>query len=80
MIIGGTAFLIGSAFQASAKNTIALLFIGRIIWGVGKIKPCQQACTSATQLPAQCSSCTMPTLCALYRDRLWGPLRFHLYS
>lgn len=36
MIIAGTSFLIGAVFQASAKSTIALLFIGRVFWGVGK--------------------------------------------
>lgn len=36
MIIAGTSFLIGAVFQASAKNTIALLFIGRVFWGIGK--------------------------------------------
>ena len=35
MIIAGTSFLIGAVFQASAKSTIALLFIGRVFWGVG---------------------------------------------
>ena len=35
MIIAGTAFCIGAVFQASAKSTVALLFIGRVFWGVG---------------------------------------------
>ena len=35
-MIAGTSFLIGAVFQAAAKNTIALLFIGRVFWGVGK--------------------------------------------
>ena len=34
-MIAGTAFIIGAIFQASAKNTIALLFIGRVFWGIG---------------------------------------------
>ena len=42
MIIAGTSFLIGSAFQAAAKNTIALLFIGRVFWGIGKCSNCLQ--------------------------------------
>ena len=36
MIIAGTSFLIGAVFQACAKNTIALLFIGRVFWGIGE--------------------------------------------
>lgn len=36
MIIAGTSFLIGAIFQASAKSTIALLFIGRVFWGIGE--------------------------------------------
>lgn len=35
MIIAGTSFCIGAIFQASAKSTVALLFIGRIFWGIG---------------------------------------------
>ena len=35
MIIAGTSFCIGAIFQASAKNTVALLFIGRVFWGIG---------------------------------------------
>ena len=41
MIIAGTAFLIGSVFQAAAKSTIALLFIGRVFWGIGKCSSAQ---------------------------------------
>jgi len=36
MIIAGTAFCIGAVCQASAKNTFAPLFLGRIFWGIGK--------------------------------------------
>lgn len=35
MIIAGTSFCIGAIFQASAENTVALLFIGRVFWGIG---------------------------------------------
>ncbi|KAK9793166.1 hypothetical protein WJX73_001731, partial [Symbiochloris irregularis] len=35
MIIAGTAYCIGAVLQGAAKNTIALLFIGRIFWGIG---------------------------------------------
>ena len=35
MIIAGTSFCTGAIFQASAKNTVALLFIGRVFWGIG---------------------------------------------
>ncbi|KAL0050450.1 hypothetical protein WJX82_011458 [Trebouxia sp. C0006] len=35
MIIAGTAFCIGAVCQASAKNTFAPLFLGRIFWGIG---------------------------------------------
>jgi hypothetical protein len=37
MIIAGTAFCIGAVCQASAKNTFAPLFLGRIFWGIGKL-------------------------------------------
>lgn len=37
MIIAGTAFLIGSVFQSAAKSTIALLFIGRVFWGIDEL-------------------------------------------
>lgn len=36
MIIAGTSFCIGAVCQASAKNTFAPLFLGRIFWGIGK--------------------------------------------
>ena len=36
MVIAGTAFCIGAVCQASAKNTFAPLFLGRIFWGIGK--------------------------------------------
>ncbi|KAL0041564.1 hypothetical protein WJX79_007531 [Trebouxia sp. C0005] len=35
MIIAGTSFCIGAVCQASAKNTFAPLFLGRIFWGIG---------------------------------------------
>lgn len=43
MMIAGTSFLIGAIFQASAKSTIALLFIGRVFWGVGKSAALRQS-------------------------------------
>lgn len=47
MIIAGTAFCIGAVFQASAKSTIALLFIGRVFWGIGESATCLYMCMSA---------------------------------
>lgn len=49
MMIAGSAFLIGAIFQASAKSTIALIFIGRIFWGVG------QPCICHLPLPCPCN-------------------------
>ena len=45
MIIAGTSFCIGAVFQASAKSTIALLFIGRVFWGIGKQSCSLTVCT-----------------------------------
>ena len=52
MIIAGTSFLIGAVFQASAKNTIALLFIGRVFWGIGKCSVGHLFKTLALSAPA----------------------------
>lgn len=34
-MIAGSSFIIGAVLQGAAKNTIALLFLGRIFWGIG---------------------------------------------
>jgi sugar porter (SP) family MFS transporter len=35
MIIAGTAYCLGSILQAAAMRSIAMLFIGRVFWGIG---------------------------------------------
>ncbi|EIE26164.1 general substrate transporter [Coccomyxa subellipsoidea C-169] len=35
MKVAGTAYILGSILQAAASRTIAMLFIGRILWGIG---------------------------------------------
>ena len=47
MIIAGTAFLIGSVFQASAIAHVSLLFIGRVFWGVGEFPTQSHVCSAA---------------------------------
>ncbi len=34
-MIAGAAFIIGAILQASSKDTIAMIYIGRIFWGFG---------------------------------------------
>ncbi|CAK0787907.1 hypothetical protein CVIRNUC_011129 [Coccomyxa viridis] len=35
MRVAGTAYILGAILQAAASRTIAMLFIGRILWGIG---------------------------------------------
>ncbi|BDA50848.1 Sugar transport protein MST4 [Coccomyxa sp. Obi] len=35
MRVAGTAYILGSILQASAMRSISMLFIGRILWGIG---------------------------------------------